>query len=646
MAVDISPPVVPVGVLDKEKFTKTVTTLAASIPVKKIAEVRASKIARSAILEVPRITPVVAAFGPKADHKLLLLSSNKEEDIDAEALAFIKERASELVEYDVQLSYDYWNAGEPYATMRPNQILNAVLPEHIVVPTAYTSAGHIIHLNLREHQLPYKYLIGEVLLSKARHMKTVVNKTDRIHAQFRYFEMELLAGEPDYVVEANEHGVPFSFDYREVYFNTRLDNEHARIVEKFQPNEVICDVMGGVGPFSIPAAKKGCAVLLNDLNPNAIKWARFNITKNKVEDLIRLYEIDGVDFIRKSVVDLFKEPFPAWEPPRPISRRELLEEWKRTMQRQGKWDPSRAPKSLRDPPRSPSPSTHEEPSTNGVSTDPRPQHMRFVMGPTMAHDGPSPSRVEPANERPPTRPASPSKRSASPSIASTNPVSRRDTARVPMSPSEISPPTTSPMTSTRTAFAGPFAPSSSSSRSLSTQAESPAAPLMDRRTPSHYILNLPSTALLFLFAFRGFLRPIMETHIVAQYYGPDKNMPMIHVYCFTTELEPEAMKLDVLRRASNALNYRLTLDMPELEVCLVRKVAPTKTQCSLSFRLPWQVAIERVSNAEINLQKKDLDRVHLEMDAAPDDIDAYEEDEDASTLSNQNKRRFRNVDMI
>lgn len=40
--------------------------------------------------------------------------------------------------------------------------------------------------------------------------------------------------------------------------------------------------MAGVGPFSIPAAKKGAFVYANDLNPCSYQWLCENIKLNKV----------------------------------------------------------------------------------------------------------------------------------------------------------------------------------------------------------------------------------------------------------------------------------------------------------------------------------------------------------------------------
>ncbi len=44
----------------------------------------------------------------------------------------------------------------------------------------------------------------------------------------------------------------------------------------------IGDVFCGVGPFAIPAAKKGCEVHANDLNPASHKYLVENIKINKV----------------------------------------------------------------------------------------------------------------------------------------------------------------------------------------------------------------------------------------------------------------------------------------------------------------------------------------------------------------------------
>ena len=81
------------------------------------------------------------------------------------------------------------------------------------------------HFNLNDEYLPYKYIIGQVILDvcahiharfvqglmnvvqKNKNVKTVVNKLNSIDAKFRFFKMELLAGEPNYLVEHVGFGV-------------------------------------------------------------------------------------------------------------------------------------------------------------------------------------------------------------------------------------------------------------------------------------------------------------------------------------------------------------------------------------------------------------------------------------------------------
>lgn len=80
-------------------------------------------------------------------------------------------------------------------------VLRAILPAHLTTerdpPAAYAIAGHIAHLNLRQPFWPYKHAIARVLLDKSPGIRTVVNKLGTIQDKFRFFPMELLAGDPD-----------------------------------------------------------------------------------------------------------------------------------------------------------------------------------------------------------------------------------------------------------------------------------------------------------------------------------------------------------------------------------------------------------------------------------------------------------------
>ena len=70
-----------------------------------------------------------------------------------------------------------------------------------------------------------------------------------------------------------------------MYLNSRLGTEHERLVNLFTPEDLVADVFAGVGPFAIPAAKRGSGVLANDLNPESYKYLAINIEGNKVRRL-------------------------------------------------------------------------------------------------------------------------------------------------------------------------------------------------------------------------------------------------------------------------------------------------------------------------------------------------------------------------
>lgn len=135
-------------------------------------------------------------------------------------------------------------------------------------------------------------------------IKTIVNKVGTITNEFRVPKFEILAGEHDMTTEVKQYGATFRLDYSLVYWNSRLEHEHKRLVSQFQAGETICDMFAGIGPFAIPAAQKGCIVYANDLNPDSIHYLNINAKINKVDDCIHAYNMDA----RKFIIQLMEVP--------------------------------------------------------------------------------------------------------------------------------------------------------------------------------------------------------------------------------------------------------------------------------------------------------------------------------------------------
>jgi len=69
-------------------------------------------------------------------------------------------------------------------------------------------------------------------------------------------------------------------------------------VKMLNSGDILFDVFAGVGPFTVPAAKKKCIVFANDLNPESYKWLNHNVKKNKIDlQYLKTYNKDGRDFI-------------------------------------------------------------------------------------------------------------------------------------------------------------------------------------------------------------------------------------------------------------------------------------------------------------------------------------------------------------
>lgn len=112
----------------------------------------------------------------------------------------------------------------------------------------------------------------------------MINKIDDVgsNSVFRTFNLEILAGESNLNVQVKQEDCLFRFDYSKVYWNSKLNTEHRRLVDRFKEGEAVCDVMAGVGPFAVPAGKRHVFVWANDLNPDSYASLKDAIKRNKV----------------------------------------------------------------------------------------------------------------------------------------------------------------------------------------------------------------------------------------------------------------------------------------------------------------------------------------------------------------------------
>ena len=199
-----------------------------------------------------------------------------------------------LVPHTLRLSFSSYSL---------DQLLLTLLPPSVPPPASFSLVGHIAHLNLLPAHLPYRHLIAHVLLATHPALRTVVHKTSSIASAYRTFPMEVIGGAVDLRAEVRELGCVYAFDYAQVYWNSRLSTEHARVVAAIRPHEVVVDLFCGIGPFVIPLAKQrsglasAARIHANDMNPASYAALLDNARRNRVEAAISASNMDAAAFI-------------------------------------------------------------------------------------------------------------------------------------------------------------------------------------------------------------------------------------------------------------------------------------------------------------------------------------------------------------
>lgn len=257
-----------------------------------------------ALCSVPHAKAIVCDPEDARMRLILLSEAIRCDDVDEQALPrdALPEQVREILRNEEERHQVEFGVA-PYAlrvgieNMSVPEILRAALPAGIDPPASFETAGHLAHLNLRDDAVPHAGTIAAAIMAKNAHIRAVVNKTGVIEGEFRVFPMtlvgrrqtdgsfDLCAQQPtaeDTVVAVREGGCVFELDFARVYWNSRLQAEHARLVSMLGKGAVLVDMFCGVGPFALPAAKAGATVFANDLNPESVRWLVHNAARNKV----------------------------------------------------------------------------------------------------------------------------------------------------------------------------------------------------------------------------------------------------------------------------------------------------------------------------------------------------------------------------
>ena len=171
--------------------------------------------------------------------------------------------------------------------------------------SSFDQIGEIIVLRIPDSLKSKKKIIGETLLDKVKTTRSVFYQSSPVEGEFRTRNLEILAGEDNTETEYKENGCRFLVDVEKVFFSPRLSTERERISRLVSDGEVMINMFGGVGMFSILAAKmKNCTVYNIDINPDASLLCEKNIKRNKLKGNVISLNDDATKIIENKLQNL------------------------------------------------------------------------------------------------------------------------------------------------------------------------------------------------------------------------------------------------------------------------------------------------------------------------------------------------------
>ena len=170
--------------------------------------------------------------------------------------------------------------------------------------SAFDQIGDIIIVRIPDSLIPKKKIIGKALLEQVKTANSVFYQSSPVEGDFRTRNLELIIGDKKTETEYKENGCRFIVDVEKAFFSPRLSTERERISNLVNDNDVIINMFGGVGMFSLLAAKKkSCTVYNIDINPVASKLCEENIKLNKLKGNVISLNGDATEIIKEQLRD-------------------------------------------------------------------------------------------------------------------------------------------------------------------------------------------------------------------------------------------------------------------------------------------------------------------------------------------------------
>ncbi len=168
--------------------------------------------------------------------------------------------------------------------------------------SAFDQIGEIIIVRIPDSLLSKKKIIGKTLLENVKTANSVFCQSSPVEGDFRTRDLEVIAGQDKTETEYKEFGCRFVVDVQKAFFSPRLSNERNRIAEQILDGETVINMFGGIGMFSIIAAKnKKCSVYNIDINPDAVELCEKNIKLNKLSGKVFSIQGDAAQIIKEKL---------------------------------------------------------------------------------------------------------------------------------------------------------------------------------------------------------------------------------------------------------------------------------------------------------------------------------------------------------